>query len=344
MERIRPWGLRAHRLATGTQNFSDYLDSLYVGNITLGTPPQPFQVQLDTGSSNLWVVDVSCQIDQCNGQDHPLAEKSSTYKPNGTFFDIEYGTGEVSGELSTDTLVVAGLTVPDQVFGRGTAVKDPFGYFPLDGILGLGWPALAEDQVTPPFQDVIKQLDAPLFTIYHITPSLGQPGGQITYGSIDNTNCDTSSIVYTPITRELYWHVDSFSVGTYTNPVAASAISDTGSSYILAPTDDLNAIVEAANAYYNGQYGLYVVDCDAPKSLPDLVFTVNGQQMNIAATEYVVDLELDDGKCALAIDENFDDKDDFDWLLGDPFIRSHCNVYDAGGERIGFAEARHQED
>ncbi|KAI6238486.1 Protein CBR-ASP-1 [Aphelenchoides fujianensis] len=356
MERIRPSRLRAHRLATGTQGFSDYIDNFYVENITLGTPPQPFQVLLDTGSSNLWVVDVSCQTDQGNGQDNPFlggrwqkqkydSSKSSTYKKNGTFFDIEYGTGEVCGELSSDTLVVAGLTVPDQVFGRGTAVKDPFGYFPLDGILGLGWPTLAEDQVTPPFQDVIKQLDAPLFTVWldrHITPSLGQPGGQITYGAIDNANCDTSNIVYAPITRELYWRVDSFSVGTYANPTTSYAISDTGTSFILAPYDDLNAIAEASNADYNNRYGLYTVDCDAAKSLPDLVFTVNGQQLNIPATEHVVDLELNDGTCALGIDWNADD-DEFGWLLGDGFIRSYCNIYDVGGERIAFAKAYHEE-
>ncbi|KAI6238517.1 Protein CBR-ASP-1 [Aphelenchoides fujianensis] len=377
MERSRPSRLRAHRLATGTQTFSDYIDNFYVGNITLGTPPQPFQVQLDTGSSNLWMVDVSCQTDQCNGQDNPFlggrwqkqkydSSKSLTYKKNGTFFDIKYGTGEVSGELASDTLIVAGLTIADQVFGRGTAVEDPFGYFPLDGILGLGWPALAEDQVMPPFQDVIKQLDAPLFTVWldrHITPSLGQPGGQITYGAIDNTNCDTSNIVYTPITRERYWqfNVDSSSIGTYTNPATASAISDTesrgmngriasGTSFILAPTDDLITIVDASNAEYNYQYGLinkrpnvrFTVDCNAAKSLPDLVFTINGQQLNIPATEHVVDLELGDGTCALGIDANPDD-DVFAWLLGDGFIRSYCNVYDVGGERIGFARARHQE-
>ncbi|KAI6242155.1 CRE-ASP-1 protein [Aphelenchoides fujianensis] len=358
MEKIRPSKMRGHRLASGTQTFSDYIDNFYVGNITLGTPGQPFQVQLDTGSSNLWVVDSSCTTDPCNGEDNPFlgprwnkqkydSSKSSTYKKNGTFFDIEYGTGEVSGELSSDTLVVAGLTIQGQTFGRGTDVEEPFGYFPLDGILGLGWPGLAEDQVTPPFQDVIKQLDAPLFTVWldrHITPSLGQPGGQITYGAIDNTNCDTSNIVYTPITRELYWqfNVDSFSVGTYTNPATVSAISDTGTSFIFAAYDDLNAIVDASNADYDFSYGLYTVDCDAAKSLPDLVFTVNGQKLSIPASEHVIDLELGGGTCALGIDENYDD-DVFAWLLGDAFIRSYCNIYDVGGEQIGFAKAYHKE-
>ncbi|KAI6232688.1 CRE-ASP-1 protein [Aphelenchoides fujianensis] len=349
MEKIRPSKMRGHRLASGTQTFSDYIDNFYVGNITLGTPGQPFQVQLDTGSSNLWVVDSSCTTDPCNGEDNPFlgprwnkqkydSSKSSTYKKNGTFFDIEYGTGEVSGELSSDTLIVAGLTIQDQTFGRGTDVEEPFGYFPLDGILGLGWPGLGRrsgDAALPGRHQAVgrpalHRLVGSIRVFSHITPSLGQPGGQITYGAIDNTNCDTSNIVYTPITRELYWqfNVDSFSVGTYTNPATVSAISDTGTSFIFAAYDDLNAIVDASNADYDFSYGLYTVDCDAAKSLPDLVTSI--------------DLELGGGTCALGIDENYDD-DVFAWLLGDGFIRSYCNIYDVGGEQIGFAKAYHTE-
>ncbi|KAI6241845.1 Peptidase A1 domain-containing protein [Aphelenchoides fujianensis] len=56
----------------GSAKFRDYLDDFYTANITLGTPAQTFQVQLQTASSNLWVVDASCNSDNCNGETNLL--------------------------------------------------------------------------------------------------------------------------------------------------------------------------------------------------------------------------------------------------------------------------------
>jgi hypothetical protein len=103
----------------------------------------------------------------------------------------------------------------------------------------------------------------------------------------------------------------------------------------------LPTLLKKSGAEYDFQYGLYTLYCDNAKSLPDLVFKVSGKELRIPGSEYVVDLKLGKGKCALGVDYGFGSN--FDWLFGDSMIRTYCNIYDVANARIGFAKAHHKE-
>lgn len=48
------------------------------------------------------------------------AEKSSSYKANGTEFKIQYGSGSLEGVISNDIMSIGDLTIKHQDFAEST--------------------------------------------------------------------------------------------------------------------------------------------------------------------------------------------------------------------------------
>ncbi len=77
------------------------------------------------------------------------------------------------------------------------------------------------------------------------------------------------------------------SVGSYSSRNDHwQAASDTGSSFIVVPVDDIYAIAATVSARYNSTYGLYIIPCNATP--PDIVFTIGAHQCNINAANYII--------------------------------------------------------
>lgn len=66
----------------------DYMNTQYFITVTIGTPPQSFQLVPDTGSSNLWVYSAQCMSVPCLSHATYNYKNSSTYVANGEPFII----------------------------------------------------------------------------------------------------------------------------------------------------------------------------------------------------------------------------------------------------------------
>jgi len=336
--------------ASGSDQLIDWYDNFYLSNITVGTPPQRFTIVPDTGSSNLWVIDTTCNTQACRG--YPQSgwtknrydrSRSTTFVNDGRPFSIQYGSGSCRGNLGVDTVGFASMSIMNQMFGYSTTIADVFGYQPHDGIMGLGWPDLAVDQVVPPVQNLLPQLDMPLFVAWLDLKGLvfgDSQGGLMTYGALDMDHCD-ANVDYVTLSSRTYWQftMGGYTMGSESNTRNAEVISDTGTSWIGLPQADMTAIVRATGARYDAQNQLYYLPCTTT-GLPDMVLNIGGKQYPIPSPEYVEDLELGGGNCAITFFAFNGGGFGPAWILGDTFIRQYCNVYHVGDGKIGFAKAK----
>merc|ERR1719472_586153 len=150
------------------------------------------RVIYDTGSSNLWVSNQKPGLlSKHQYYDH---SKSSTYVANGTVFNIQYGSGPVSGVYSRDTASIGGIDLANYLFAevdntKGLGPAFAVGHF--DGICGMGWDDISVDGVETPLRALVSsgKLDEPVFAFY-----LGSDGanGELTIGGVNSAHYTTS--------------------------------------------------------------------------------------------------------------------------------------------------------
>merc|ERR1719183_3001974 len=98
---------------TGPLPVHDFQDVSYTCTIQVGTPGQTSEVLFDTGSSNVWIPDKKF------GAHHVYNHAdSSTYEADGRKFNIQYGSGPVSGYLSKESFTFGDVSLKDFTFAE----------------------------------------------------------------------------------------------------------------------------------------------------------------------------------------------------------------------------------
>jgi hypothetical protein len=257
---------------------------------------------------------------------------------NGTKFSIGYADGSyTNGFLGNDTLILGDpsnpLIIPNTTFAQATEEDSNSYDDPFDGVFGLAFQSISVDNVMPPIINAINMglLDQPIFTVYMATEGgtsvdMTSGGGVFTFGGLDTDNCG-DVIDYKTLSSVDFWNfqIDSVSVGNaYKNSKSTIVVSDSGTSLLIGTTKTIKGIAKAVKAKWNSDYGVYLIGCDA--TYDPITFVVNGIQYNLTSSV----LNMDGWG--------------IDWILGDPWIRQYCQVYDIGQTRIGFAPALAMQD
>uniref|UniRef100_A0ACB8EUZ0 Uncharacterized protein n=2 Tax=Sphaerodactylus townsendi TaxID=933632 RepID=A0ACB8EUZ0_9SAUR len=338
------------------------MDAQYYGDISIGTPAQKFTVVFDTGSSNLWVPSSKCCLTHlaCWVHSHYRSLFSRTHEADKSKFAIHYGSGSLTGFLSRDVVRIGDMTIQNQTFAEATKMPGlVFVAAKFDGIMGLGYPSISVNNITPPFDNMMKEkmLKQNVFTFQLCSASSSSSqeyGGELTLGEI-NHKAYEGKIQYHSVTRKAYWQIKMDKVTLSKDstdscwPTFASSsgkickdgcqgIVDTGTSLITGPSEEIKALHEALEAEHTFG-GQYTIDCEKMSSLPNITFHLSGKPYTLTPDVYI--LKVTQMKTSVCV-SGFMSLDIPAptgplWILGDVFLRQYYSVFDRDNDRVGLA-------
>jgi hypothetical protein len=343
--------------STGTVNFKNDGGLVYTADISIGTPAQTFNVMFDTGSSDTWVYSNTClkrkksRTRSCRAHKRYNKLLSSTYtkvnkkrrKKKPLKFRIEYGSGEVSGDVGADKIEFGGLTIRNQRFGEAYFADNGWkDLTDIQGVVGLAWPSVGSIANGNTFFNMVDKgiVEKGLFSFWLSQDSdLAKNGGELTLGGI-NTERFNGPLAYVPLKRTTLWRIPINSVLVADQQVNfceqgnCEGIIDAGTSDILAPKNMVKPIFDAMNVAYNTAEGAVIVPQCNSTALPDITFVAARVKLVLTPKDYVRKIG---SQCFITL--NYDDFQPDSFILGTPFMARFYSVFDITNKRMGFAES-----
>jgi saccharopepsin len=326
----------------GKLKIKNFMTTQYFAPVSIGNPPQTFNLVVDTGSSNLWVYSKSCKSWACAGKAQFNIQESETAKVvHGHKMIIRYGGGFIKAHLVQDKVHLGGELSVTQVFGTTYRAMGHFGR--SDGIMGLAMPALATKGTVNLVDNLMKNSEdfrkSPIFSLF-LSNVKGDEMSELQFGSIDHALVKGALKEYKLIGDKDYWAVEMDDVeidGKRMNACddfengKCKLVFDSGTSFMTTPRRFLaNALQQNIRAKS---------DCSNLETLPQISYIINGDRYTMDRKDYVMNLR---GRCvtgivALDVPEPRGPL----FIAGDLFLRKFYSVYNRENLSVQLGLANH---
>lgn len=309
----------------------------FYGSVGVGTPKQTINFIFDSGSSNLWVANPAGRTHSCPGStervyDHTL---SSSYHRMGLPFAIRYGTGGVTGFFSKDDISLDDShVVKGFIFGEANNT-DPMkaGGFcdaSYSGILGMGWPEIAQGGVPTLMEQAISQN---VFTDHSFSFYLGPGSPELVLGGTDPSHY-SGTLKTVAVNKEGYWQAAGGGAtinGAAVNDGGADFVVDSGTSIVVVPSSAFTDIKSKLGL--QELQGKLFGDCSLFNK--NMVLTFGGQTFTVNLRDWV--LREVQGLCLMGI-QSIDNLNL--WILGFPFMKHYYVNFDIGNKQMHIAPSK----
>ncbi|PNY24890.1 Elongation factor G, mitochondrial [Tolypocladium capitatum] len=339
----------------------------YIATVQVGTPGQQLSLQLDTGSSDVWVPSnkasicrskAGCQLGTFD------SSKSSTFDDFGRgLFDISYQDNSSSkGDYFGDRFQIGSVSLDNLTIGLGRETSVPY------GLIGVGYvnneASIGTTRSTYPNLPVALQQAGLIKTIAYSLwlNDLRSSTGSILFGGID-TGKYVGQLTKVPVIRnDRVGNFTVFAVSMYSLEATSSSGSDTltsstspisvvldsGTSFSYLPQDMVSQAWQEVGAVWNSNAGTPVLPCSCANHAGHFSFVFsgpNGPRINVTMNELVLPLTSGPppkftsgpyrGKtmCGFGLVNQTEPP----FILGDTFLRSAYVVYDLVNNEIGLA-------
>ncbi|KAM5541289.1 hypothetical protein V8D89_005218 [Ganoderma adspersum] len=277
--------------------------STYVAPIFLGQGLSKHLVQVDTGSSDLWLASTACSSSACSSVGGARYDSSAS-QPTGQNIQITYAEGEADGPIVWDAVQLGGYSIDHQALIAAANVNNEPLSSDFNGVMGLALPynSVISHQIPTATNDVPDgaTLSSNLFSITPLGTAPGarffslaleRPGSDRVPSALgigrhpDSLIPDPSKIEYAIVSPSgygtLFWQASISAITVYVDgqpksvslplsvvPAAKSpsAILDSGVPLIITTPDIANGIYGAMGVGPAND-GNYYLPCTTPLNI-----------------------------------------------------------------------------